>query len=105
MPAVEQTKTQEQDQGQAEWKDNPSLPQVNRQSEKSRSQQDANSAEPANPKEEALEIANRCLSDLNEALSEGKSEKLQDYLAFMAKFHNYSMNNSMLISAQCPHVS
>jgi hypothetical protein len=38
-------------------------------------------------------------------LKEGKSERLEQYLAFTARFHRYSLNNQMLIYLQCPHAT
>lgn len=100
MRTAEQTTTQDKDQGQDEFDKNPSLPPVNRAAEKTRAERDA--PWPANPKEEALDTVKRSLSELNDALSQGKSETIENYLSFLAKFHNYSVNNSMLIAAQCP---
>ncbi len=107
MRTIEQTTTrqQEQDKGQQEFDKNPSLPPVNRYTEKSPVKRNANSLDPENPKEEALATVKRSLDELNEALRDGRSETLEKYLSFMAKFHNYSMNNSMLISAQCPQAT
>jgi len=42
---------------------------------------------------------------LLEALKQGKSERLERYLAFMAHFHHYSYGNQMLIYMQCPSAS
>ena len=94
-----------QDESQQEWDKNPSLPRVNRDSEKSQSEQQASEAEKSNPKSEALEIVKNGLDELNDALGQGKSQILETYLSFLAKFHNYSVNNSMLIAAQCPHAT
>ncbi len=38
-------------------------------------------------------------------LQRGRSERLERYLAFTARFHHYSANNQMLIYIQCPHAS
>jgi N-terminal domain of anti-restriction factor ArdC len=38
-------------------------------------------------------------------LKQGKSERLEQYLAFTARFHRYSLNNQMLIYLQCPHAT
>ena len=103
--AFEQTKANEIDQGQKEWGKNPKLPEVNRFSEKSNSRKEAAEPERPNAKEQALETVSRCIDELNEALEQGQSEKFEHYLAFLAKFHNYSINNSMLIGAQCPNAT
>src|SRR6266849_1428851 len=38
-------------------------------------------------------------------LQQGKSERLETYLAFTARFHRYSAHNQMLIYVQCPNAS
>jgi antirestriction protein ArdC len=38
-------------------------------------------------------------------LSQGKSEHLEQYLAFSARFHRYSLHNQLLIYMQCPQAS
>jgi hypothetical protein len=35
-------------------------------------------------------------------IAQGKSQRLEQYLAFTARFHRYSLNNQMLIYLQCP---
>src|SRR5436305_1592688 len=35
-------------------------------------------------------------------LKQGKSEHLEQYLAFTSRFHHYSTHNQMLIQLQCP---
>lgn len=41
---------------------------------------------------------------LNE-MQQGKSDRLQKYLEFSARFHRYSVFNQMLISQQCPNAT
>ncbi|MDX1963908.1 MAG: ArdC family protein [Pirellulales bacterium] len=53
-------------------------------------------------REEALELAERGVDELIVALEQGRSERLLEYLAFQAKFHRYSFNNSLLIAIQKP---
>jgi len=53
-------------------------------------------------REEVLEKIDGALGDLETALASGKSEQLNCYLAFLARFHRYSFCNVMLIAAQCP---
>lgn len=48
------------------------------------------------------QMTNTALAELGEALAAGKSEKLQDYLRTMAKFHHYSWGNVFLILIQKP---
>lgn len=38
-------------------------------------------------------------------LQQGKSKHLEDYLAFTARFHSYSVNNQILIRMQCPQAT
>ena len=38
-------------------------------------------------------------------LQQGQSEHLEQYLAFIARFHRYSVHNQMLIYMQCPHAT
>lgn len=53
-------------------------------------------------REEALRISDDALQSLAAALKEGKSEQLTKYLDTMARFHQYSFGNCMLIFAQKP---
>ena len=52
--------------------------------------------------EEAKKIADQALQNLTEALKSGKSERLTQYLAMLAKFHRYSFGNVLLILSQKP---
>jgi hypothetical protein len=54
------------------------------------------------------EINNRTKDAVNhlvEALESGQSEVLTQYLSAMARFHNYSFGNVMLIARQKPHAT
>ena len=53
-------------------------------------------------REEAIALAERGVDELMTALEQGKSERLQEYLAFQARFHRYSFNNCLLIALQKP---
>ena len=53
-------------------------------------------------REEAQELIERGVKELNEALSAGKSERLQKFLEVMSRFPNYSFNNCMLVAMQFP---
>jgi antirestriction protein ArdC len=55
--------------------------------------------------EEARKLTDQALSRLAEALAQGKSDALRQYLAAMANFHNYSFGNLMLIISQKPDAS
>jgi N-terminal domain of anti-restriction factor ArdC len=48
------------------------------------------------------ELASNALASLATALESGKSEALTSYLSVMARFHNYSWNNCLLIALQRP---
>ena len=52
--------------------------------------------------EEIRSKTNEALSHLVAALESGQSEVLTQYLNAMARFHNYSLNNVMLIARQKP---
>ena len=52
--------------------------------------------------EQAKELAVKALGQLAEALEQGRSSELSKYLAAMAKFPRYSLNNLLLILAQRP---
>lgn len=56
-------------------------------------------------REEALRVSDEALQSLSAALKEGKSEQLTKYLDTMARFHQYSFSNCMLIFAQRPDAS
>lgn len=52
-----------------------------------------------------LTQVNGYLQTLTDELSQGKSQRLQDYLAFAARFHHYSRANQWLIQAQMPEAT
>lgn len=52
--------------------------------------------------EEAKKIADQALKNLTDAIHNGKSEQLTQYLAMLAKFHQYSFGNVLLILSQMP---
>jgi hypothetical protein len=52
--------------------------------------------------EQAKELAEKALTQLAETLEQGQSDELKRYLAAMAKFPRYSLNNLLLILAQRP---
>ncbi|MCA9191069.1 MAG: hypothetical protein KDB03_04890, partial [Planctomycetales bacterium] len=53
-------------------------------------------------REEALSKSESAIKELAQALSQGKSEVLCNYLDAMCKFHQYSFGNCMLIYIQKP---
>ncbi len=53
-------------------------------------------------RDEALKMSDDALSELAQALKEGKSEKLLEYLGMLSRFHQYSFGNCMLIFMQKP---
>lgn len=53
-------------------------------------------------REEAIEITERSLAQLNESLKNGKSESFLAYLNTIAKFPHYSFRNLLLIEQQFP---
>ena len=55
--------------------------------------------------EDAKQLANQALSDLQQELQAGQSETLKRFLDCMSRFHNYSWLNCMLIASQMPEAS
>ena len=53
-------------------------------------------------REDAMKIVEAGIAQLNEALRNGKSETLNQFLETVARFHRYSLNNAILIAAQQP---
>ena len=53
-------------------------------------------------KEDAMKIVQDGITALNEALRSGHSETLKRFLATIARFHNYSFGNAILIASQRP---
>ena len=53
-------------------------------------------------RDDALKLVEEGIAALNEALRSGHSETLKRFLDTVAKFHHYSLNNAILISAQRP---
>lgn len=51
---------------------------------------------------DARESSTKAIKELSDALAAGKSDKLVEYLDFMAKFHSYSFRNQWLIAMQRP---
>ncbi len=56
-------------------------------------------------REEAMKLTQQGLAELNEAIRQGKSETLQRYLDVLARFHQYSFNNALLIAIQFPEAT
>jgi hypothetical protein len=52
--------------------------------------------------EQAKKIADQALTQLNEALTQGRSAELTRYLSTMGKFHKYSFGNVLMIVSQKP---
>ena len=53
----------------------------------------------------ATKLAEQGLDQLAEALAQGRSDTLEDYLSVLAKFHRYSFQNCMLIACQRPNAT
>ena len=53
-------------------------------------------------REEATKQSDEALSQLAQALEQGKSESLVKYLDTMSTFHRYSFRNCLLIAIQKP---
>jgi len=50
----------------------------------------------------ARKVSEQAFNELVEAVEEGKSHKLVEYLKAMGRFHNYSLGNAILIAFQKP---
>ncbi len=50
-------------------------------------------------------LLDRGIEQLLRGLKQGTSQRLEEYLAFIARFHRYSVNNQMLIYIQCPQAT
>jgi len=53
-------------------------------------------------RDEALKQSDEALKELAQSLSQGMSDKLLNYLAAMARFHQYSFGNCIMIYMQKP---
>jgi len=53
-------------------------------------------------REEAMKLVENGIAALNDALRAGHSETLERFLESLARFHNYSFNNALLIALQRP---
>lgn len=53
-------------------------------------------------REEVKKLIQQGVTELNEALQNGRSETLVRYLEVLSRFHRYSFNNAILIATQCP---
>lgn len=53
-------------------------------------------------REDAMKVAEQELQELVQALEQGRSQVLEDYLTAVARLHKYSFRNLMLITSQCP---
>ena len=56
-------------------------------------------------RDEALQHCDAALKELADSLRQGKSQSLLRYLAFMARFHQYSFGNCLLIALQRPEAT
>jgi antirestriction protein ArdC len=56
-------------------------------------------------REDAKQLADRALVDLQQELQAGRSETLKQFLDCIARFHDYSWHNCMLIAFQMPEAS
>ncbi len=56
-------------------------------------------------KEDAVELADKCLKELAASLEQGNTEVLEKYLSALARFHHYSFGNMMMIVTQFPEAS
>lgn len=65
-------------------------------------QAEAPDAEPASKAAKARQVIGEAISSLAEDLNNGKSEVYRRFLAAMARFHDYSFGNVMLIVSQRP---
>ena len=55
--------------------------------------------------DEAKNLSNQALAELQQSLEAGRSDTLQRFLDYMGRFHEYSWNNCLLIAFQMPNAS
>ncbi|MGH7743910.1 MAG: ArdC-like ssDNA-binding domain-containing protein [Candidatus Dormibacteria bacterium] len=55
--------------------------------------------------EQAKQITSNAIEQLRQALEAGHSERLNEYLAAIVRFHRYSWHNIMLITSQKPNAT
>lgn len=53
-------------------------------------------------RDEAMKLVQEGIATLNEALRNGRSETMKRFLDTVARFHQYSLNNALLIATQKP---
>lgn len=53
-------------------------------------------------RDDAMNLVEKTITELGEALEQGRSEALTNYLSLLARFHDYSFRNSLLILMQRP---
>lgn len=53
-------------------------------------------------RDEVRKLIQQGITELNEALQNGRSETLERYLDVLSRFHRYSFNNALLIAIQNP---
>lgn len=56
-------------------------------------------------RDDAKQLADQALADLQQELEAGRSDALTRYLETMSRFHNYSFCNCMLIARQMPEAT
>lgn len=56
-------------------------------------------------REDAMKLVEHGIATLNAALRAGHSETLKKFLATLARFHNYSFGNALLIAVQKPEAT
>lgn len=56
-------------------------------------------------REDAKQLADQALTELQQSLQAGRSETLKRFLDCMSRFHDYSWHNCMLIAFQMPEAS
>lgn len=56
-------------------------------------------------REDAMKLVDQGIATLNAALQAGHSETLKQFLATLARFHNYSFGNAILIAFQKPEAT
>jgi len=68
-----------------------------------RSEQEQNRQ--SSPEFDARSTVDQGVQNLLSEMQQGKSERLEKYLAFVSRFHRYSLNNQLLIWMQCPNAT
>jgi len=112
MPTTVQEKQQPEAAENTSWSEDLASPGINREATKQSLENEGttDTLPDAKPKprmtsDDVKAITANALDQLTDALKNGQSDTLKNYLGFLGKFHNYSLNNCLLIASQFPEAT